>query len=565
LPVPRALVTPTAGALGAEHSLPRMSVASGSVDRPLALWDTSEVCKWAEEQLQLPPEVVDILREEEVNGLVASTLTETDMSRIGISKFGWRRRLFLGIADMIRSAICPQIHLLPGDGPMDQRLLVSPPSIAVAESSRAAASARTVDSDLHPLSLQRTSHVVQPASAGETVLPQAEDSRLGGSILSSHGSGRPHEGQSSPSVGLGTAGGGDTAMAEDVVGDGQRSEVAAMPSAEEKPGREEKEGKDGKEEEKTKEEKEEEEEREVKEEKEDEEGAAQPAPEHKNTHDSDLEAMLYGFCDPFELSAMGKQTSKERPAETKLAENTAAADALLYDLCDPFALAEEAQNTKAKRRRNLTADSEASEAARKAEADSAEAAFWDCYNPFEAEAEAQNARDRRNRGASSGSRRAELAMTATNSAQSAVSEYWQDITALKAKQRKNSQIELALCSRRHIGRYSEDSEEPPSMQPRLAAALLDAGTTSLRPRGGGKAERAAEALQEGLEKVELGEEAEEEEQATPEEGSTTGPERKEEQETPEESTASPLTHEALQRHNTLLRAKPGESSCGAVD
>jgi len=332
LPVPRALVTPTAGALGAEHSLPRMSVASGSVDRPLALWDTSEVCKWAEEQLQLPPEVVDILREEEVNGLVASTLTETDMSRIGISKFGWRRRLFLGIADMIRSAICPQIHLLPGDGPMDQRLLVSPPSIAVAESSRAAASARTVDSDLHPLSLQRTSHVVQPASAGETVLPQAEDSRLGGSILSSHGSGRPHEGQSSPSVGLGTAGGGDTAMAEDVVGDGQRSEVAAMPSAEEKPGREEKEGKDGKEEEKTKEEKEEEEEREVKEEKEDEEGAAQPAPEHKNTHDSDLEAMLYGFCDPFELSAMGKQTSKERPAETKLAENTAAADALLYDL-----------------------------------------------------------------------------------------------------------------------------------------------------------------------------------------------------------------------------------------
>lgn len=272
-----------------------------------------------------------------------------------------------------------------------------------------------------------------------------------------------------------------------------------------------------------------------------EEEEAPLAPERKKTHDSDLDAMLYGLCDPFELTAAGKQTQKAGGAEAKQAENTAEIDALLYDLCDPFALAEEAQDAKARRRR-VSTDSEAEAARRKLEAaKTAEAAFWDCYNPFEAEAEAARARERTASSASQHHR--ERVMTHASSAKTAVSEYWQDITALKARNRKTSQIDLELCSRRHIGRGSEDAEEPPSLQPRMAAALLEAGV-SIRPRGGGRADAAAEEVRENLKK-----------DASDEDG-----EHKEEQEAAAEGTTSPLTQEALQQHNTRLGSEASENS-----
>lgn len=67
-------------------------------DRPgLAEWTTADVCDWALGSLKLPEDTVQRLRENEVDGLVLTTLTELDMQTMGIHQLGYRRRLFLGL------------------------------------------------------------------------------------------------------------------------------------------------------------------------------------------------------------------------------------------------------------------------------------------------------------------------------------------------------------------------------------------------------------------------------------------------------------------------------------
>lgn len=60
-------------------------------------WTIGEVCNWADESLGLPDEVVRILEVEAIDGEVLCTLTERDIALIGIVKFGWRRKLLMGI------------------------------------------------------------------------------------------------------------------------------------------------------------------------------------------------------------------------------------------------------------------------------------------------------------------------------------------------------------------------------------------------------------------------------------------------------------------------------------
>lgn len=97
-------------------------------------WEVTGVCEWASDQLQLPQDVVDLLRENEVNGRVLATLTEMDMESMGFDHPGFRRRLFLGVADFRCNAILP-IILCEGSessesGVMTEKTILPVPSMA---------------------------------------------------------------------------------------------------------------------------------------------------------------------------------------------------------------------------------------------------------------------------------------------------------------------------------------------------------------------------------------------------------------------------------------------------
>lgn len=85
------------------------AVSSGSqccrspMERPLAAWDVDDVQSWAASLApQLSLEISKILAEHAINGQVLVTLTESELSMIGITKFGWRRQLVLAIQELVR-------------------------------------------------------------------------------------------------------------------------------------------------------------------------------------------------------------------------------------------------------------------------------------------------------------------------------------------------------------------------------------------------------------------------------------------------------------------------------
>lgn len=80
-----------------------VTAASGTPEAPVDEWSVQDVCQWVSNALQLPSNVVDVLRSEEVTGIVLCTLTEADLVSIGISRLGWRRRLTLGIFELLQA------------------------------------------------------------------------------------------------------------------------------------------------------------------------------------------------------------------------------------------------------------------------------------------------------------------------------------------------------------------------------------------------------------------------------------------------------------------------------
>lgn len=88
----RASPSRRAGGEGESFGLPR---------RPaLEDWTRSEVSIWASDQLSLPPDVVQVLYEKKVDGLVLSTLLEDDLEELGVWQADFRRRIFCGVADL---------------------------------------------------------------------------------------------------------------------------------------------------------------------------------------------------------------------------------------------------------------------------------------------------------------------------------------------------------------------------------------------------------------------------------------------------------------------------------
>uniref|UniRef100_A0A7S1B0N5 SAM domain-containing protein n=1 Tax=Noctiluca scintillans TaxID=2966 RepID=A0A7S1B0N5_NOCSC len=80
------------------------SFDNGAATRtPLQRWSVEEVCSWCASR-SLPPEITDILRCEEVNGFVLSTITEQDLRELRVDKFGWRRQLMLEVKNIVENA-----------------------------------------------------------------------------------------------------------------------------------------------------------------------------------------------------------------------------------------------------------------------------------------------------------------------------------------------------------------------------------------------------------------------------------------------------------------------------
>jgi len=79
---------------------PRPSNSSARPDR-LEDWNKEEVCRWASDEVKLPADIVEKLDDHEVDGLVLATLSEEDMRVMGIQQLGFRRRLNVGITRVL--------------------------------------------------------------------------------------------------------------------------------------------------------------------------------------------------------------------------------------------------------------------------------------------------------------------------------------------------------------------------------------------------------------------------------------------------------------------------------
>jgi len=75
------------------------------VSRPLGAWTVDDVCDWVTSVALLPAEIASIFRSHAVNGTVLGTLSEDDLFSIGVTKFGWRRRLSL-LIDGLKAFCC---------------------------------------------------------------------------------------------------------------------------------------------------------------------------------------------------------------------------------------------------------------------------------------------------------------------------------------------------------------------------------------------------------------------------------------------------------------------------
>lgn len=73
--------------------LPKVPPSTPSA--PLKSWATETVHAWVATLPFTPPEVAEVLLRECVNGFVLSSLSDQDLSKIGVRKFGWCRQLVL--------------------------------------------------------------------------------------------------------------------------------------------------------------------------------------------------------------------------------------------------------------------------------------------------------------------------------------------------------------------------------------------------------------------------------------------------------------------------------------
>jgi hypothetical protein len=94
------------------------------------------VLRWAAD-VGLPQEVLARLREHDINGMVFESLSEADLSTMGVTKFGWRRQLILERQELLKgqrpgSAAAPKAPLRP-------RALSEPPEPPVSAMDRALA------------------------------------------------------------------------------------------------------------------------------------------------------------------------------------------------------------------------------------------------------------------------------------------------------------------------------------------------------------------------------------------------------------------------------------------
>jgi hypothetical protein len=64
-------------------------------------WTAADVADWASSRLGLPLHVAEVLKQQDVDGCVLLSLSEEDLLRnLGMSSFGLRRRLLIGIAEL---------------------------------------------------------------------------------------------------------------------------------------------------------------------------------------------------------------------------------------------------------------------------------------------------------------------------------------------------------------------------------------------------------------------------------------------------------------------------------
>lgn len=89
--------------------------------KPLRKWSVDDVCGWVA-SIPLPAgvaaRVVEVLRENAINGPVLESLSDEDLVAIGIQKFGWRRQLLLS-----RKELCDRL------GPKFFNICSSTPSL----------------------------------------------------------------------------------------------------------------------------------------------------------------------------------------------------------------------------------------------------------------------------------------------------------------------------------------------------------------------------------------------------------------------------------------------------
>jgi len=210
----------------------------------------------------------------------------------------------------------------------------------------------------------------------------------------------------------------------------------------------------------------------------------QQAPKKEKTHirksetglprcsnQEDEMSLIFELSDPFDVQAKGEERKEAKRksiaalrngVETGLPrceEHHDEMESMIYSLCDPFEVQE-----KAIERKSMKQGSRASAAAAQIQEEmSEEDLMYSLLDPNEMMGAASNKPRRVTFDATKMASVEEEKPPRKPTEERDDAEYWQDVTAIKAKQRTKSTIELQFCSRRGIGRNGIDVDEPPEL------------------------------------------------------------------------------------------------------